>query len=88
MHGNERLVLLNSWFWLFFHSMCDVVEIRNYEYDKYDVEKKLLSAYPGLEQFDRQEVPTENNFGLNFRVKEKTTAKGGLVGNTQTSSKK
>lgn len=47
------------------------------------VEKKLLSAYPGLEQFDRQEVPTVTNFGLNFRVKEKTTAKGGLVGNTK-----
>ena len=48
------------------------------------VEKKLLSAYPGLEQYDRQEIPAPQFFNLNFKVKEKTTAKGGLVGNTQT----
>ena len=48
------------------------------------VEKKLLSAYPKLEQYDRQEIPTQTFFQLNFKVKEKTTAKGGLAGNTQT----
>lgn len=50
----------------------------------FQVEKKLLSAYPKLEQYDRQEIPTPTYFQLNFRVKEKTTAKGGLAGNTQT----
>ena len=53
-----------------------------------DIEKELLSTYPGLEQYNRQEIPAQQFFGLNFRVKEKTTAKGGLVGNTKTSSKK
>ena len=48
------------------------------------VEKKFLASYPGLEQFDRQEAPGSQFFQLNFRVKEKTTAKGGLTGNTQT----
>jgi len=47
------------------------------------VEKKLLSGYPGLEQYDRQEIPAPQFFNLNFKVKEKTTAKGGLAGNTR-----
>ena len=51
------------------------------------IEKKLLSSYPKLEQYDRQEIPTPQFFNLNFKVKEKTTAKGGLVGNTPTNSK-
>jgi hypothetical protein len=51
------------------------------------VEKKLLSSYPNLEQYGREEVPAPQFFNLNFRVREKTTAKGGLVGNTQTNKK-
>ena len=47
------------------------------------IEKKLLSSYPKLEQYDRQEIPTPQFFNLNFKVKEKTTAKGGLAGNTR-----
>ena len=47
------------------------------------IEKKLLSSYPKLEQYDRQEIPTPQFFNLNFKVKEKTTAKGGLSGNTR-----
>ena len=47
------------------------------------IEKKLLSSYPKLEQYDREETPTPQFFNLNFKVKEKTTAKGGLAGNTQ-----
>jgi len=50
----------------------------------FQVEKKLLTTYPGLEQYDRQEVSAPQFFNLNFKVREKTTAKGGLVGNTQT----
>jgi hypothetical protein len=57
------------------------------------VEKKLLSAYPGLEQKDRIIKPHQmgmtnaqntGNFILNFVVIEKTTKKGGFVSNTQT----
>ena len=44
-----------------------------------DVEKKFLSAYPNLEQYQRDAYKGT----ILFRVKEKTTAKGGLVGNTQ-----
>jgi len=51
------------------------------------LEKKLLSSYPNLEQYGRQEIPTPQFFNLNFRVREKTTAKGGLVGNTQQNQK-
>ena len=51
------------------------------------VEKKLLSSYPNLEQYSREEVPSPQFFNLNFRVREKTTTKGGLVGNTQTNKK-
>jgi len=46
-----------------------------------DVEKKFLSAYPNLEQYQKT---GEGGSRIAFRVKEKTTAKGGLVGNTQT----
>jgi hypothetical protein len=49
--------------------------------DKEDVlsfEKKILSSFPGLEQYSRVEYPTPQAFKLNFRVKEKTTAKGGI----------
>jgi hypothetical protein len=67
-----------------------------------EVEKKLLSTYPGLEQYDRNlmkggGISTRMKYGgtdkegtvsnLVFRVKEKTTAKGGLVGNTQQNQK-
>ena len=58
------------------------------------VEKKLLSAYPGLEQKDRILRPhtiggltnsrESGYFILNFIVMEKTTKKGGFVSNTQT----
>lgn len=47
------------------------------------VEQKILSSFPKIEQYNRQEVPTSQFFNLNFKLKEKTTAKGGLVGNTQ-----
>jgi hypothetical protein len=46
-----------------------------------DVEKKFLSAYPNLEQYQKT---GEGGSHIAFRVKEKTTSKGGLVGNTQT----
>ena len=58
-----------------------------------EVEKLLLNSYPGLFQFDRKldrnsNSPKDKVWCLNFCVAEKTTAKGGLVGNTKTSSKK
>ena len=46
-------------------------------------EKKLLSSYPKLEQYNREAFPAPQYFVVRFRLKEKTTAKGGLVGNTQ-----
>jgi len=47
-----------------------------------EIKNKLLSTYPGLEVVEQN----ENNQYINFTVKEKTTAKGGLVGNTQTNN--
>ena len=41
-------------------------------------EKKILSSFPSLEQYSRQEYATPQAFKLAFRVKEKTTAKGGI----------
>ncbi len=59
-----------------------------------EVESKLLAAYPGLEQSDRQGSDTHGMTGkslgfysLAFRVKEKTTKKGGYVSNTQQNAK-
>ena len=46
-------------------------------------EKKLLSSYPKLEQYNREAFPAPQYFAVRFRLKEKTTTKGGLVGNTQ-----
>lgn len=71
------------------------VSLRGKESIVKDVENKLLTTYPGLEQFNKQqgklysggltnakEIPGAIN--LIFDLKEKTTAKGGLVGNTRT----
>jgi hypothetical protein len=43
-----------------------------------DFEKKILSSFPSLEQYSRQEFLTPQAFKLVFRLKEKTTAKGGI----------
>jgi hypothetical protein len=74
------------------------VSLRGKESIVKDVENKLLTAYPGLEEFNKQqyklysggltnpqEIPGAIN--LTFDLKEKTTAKGGLVGNTKTNPK-
>ena len=45
-----------------------------------EVKDKLLSTYKNLEVIDQH----EDDKSINFTVKEKTTAKGGLVGNTKT----
>ena len=50
-------------------------------------EKKLLSSFPKLEQYNREAYPTPQYFAVRFRLKEKTTAKGGLAGNTQQNAK-
>ena len=47
-----------------------------------EVEKKILSSFPNLEQYNRETPSGPGVFRVVFRVKEKTTAKGGLVGNT------
>jgi hypothetical protein len=52
-----------------------------------EVEKKILSSFPNLEQYNRQTPSGPSVFRVVFRVKEKTTAKGGLVGNTPTNAK-
>ena len=41
-------------------------------------EKKILSSFPAIEQYSRQEFVSPQAFKLVFRVKEKTTAKGGI----------
>ena len=71
------------------------VSLRGKESIVKDVENNLLTTYPGLEEVNKQqyklysggltnsqEIPGAIN--LTFDLKEKTTAKGGLVGNTQT----
>ena len=50
-------------------------------------EKKLLSSFPKLEQYNREAYPAPQYFVVRFRLKEKTTAKGGLAGNTQQNAK-
>ncbi len=71
------------------------VSLRGKESIVKDVEDKLLSAYPGLEQFNKQQYKLYSGgltnpqqipgaINLTFDVKEKTTKKGGYVGNTQT----
>jgi len=57
-----------------------------------EVEKNFISAYPGLEQYDRTTggggiAGNSNIYTISFRVKEKTTKKGGLVSNTPTNAK-
>jgi hypothetical protein len=49
-----------------------------------DVEKKFLSAYPNLEQYQKT---GEGGTRIAFRVREKTTKKGGYVSNTQQNTK-
>ena len=74
------------------------VSLRGKESIVKDVENNLLTTYPGLEEFNKQqyklysggltnpqEIPGAIN--LTFDLKEKTTAKGGLVGNTKTNPK-
>lgn len=76
------------------------VSLRGKESIVKDIENKLLTTYPGLEEFNKQqyklysgsmgmtapqEVPGAIN--LTFDLKEKTTAKGGLVGNTNVKKK-
>jgi hypothetical protein len=53
------------------HLSGDKEEVLNFE-------KKILSSFPSLEQYSRQEYATPQAFKLAFRVKEKTTAKGGI----------
>lgn len=48
-----------------------------------EVEKKILSSFPNLEQYNRQTPSGPDVFRVVFRLREKTTNKGGLVGNTQ-----
>jgi len=75
------------------------VSLRGKESIVKSVEEKLLTTYPGLEAFNKQQYEGfSGNLGgqirkipgfinLTFDLKEKTTAKGGLAGNTKTNSK-
>jgi hypothetical protein len=58
-----------------------------------EIERLFLSSFTNLEQYNRQFGVTGTSMGVNkktnfliFRVKEKTTSKGGLVGNTKTNT--
>jgi len=46
------------------------------------VEKNFLSSFTNLEQYDRNAFKTPQVYTIIFRLREKTTNKGGLVGNT------
>ena len=53
-----------------------------------EIEKMLLNSFPGLGQINRElnknsNSPKDKVYYLHFTVAEKTTAKGGLVGNTK-----
>jgi len=93
--SNEGLV----WYWDDPKTKQTVIEIHLAGGEKgvLEVEKKILSSFPGLEQYNRNlmkggGISTAMKYrgtdkegtvsNLVFRVKEKTTAKGGLVGNT------
>jgi hypothetical protein len=57
-----------------------------------EVEKLLLNSFPGLGQFDRELDRNSNHskdkvWCLNFIVAERTSSKGGLVGNTRINPK-
>jgi hypothetical protein len=53
-----------------------------------EVEKKIGQSFSNLEQYDRKILrPDSTNYRMEFKVKEKTTSKGGLVGNTQQNQK-
>jgi hypothetical protein len=54
------------------------IHLRGEEESVLNFEKDVLSSFPGLEQYDRQAFPAQGVFSLVFRVREKTTAKGGI----------
>jgi hypothetical protein len=54
------------------------IHLRGEEKSVLNFEKDVLSSFPGLEQYDRQAFPAQGVFSLVFRVREKTTAKGGI----------
>ena len=78
--SNEGLV----WYWDDPKTKQTVIEIHLAGGEKgvLEVEKKILSSFPNLEQYNRETPSGPGVFRVVFRVKEKTTAKGGLVGNT------
>ena len=78
--SNEGLV----WYWDDPKTKQTVIEIHLAGEEKgvLEVEKKILSSFPNLEQYNRETSSGPDVFKVRFRVKEKTTAKGGLVGNT------
>jgi hypothetical protein len=78
--SNEGLV----WYWDDPKTKQTVIEIHLAGGEKgvLEVEKKILSSFPNLEQYNRETFSGPDVFKVRFRVKEKTTAKGGLVGNT------
>jgi hypothetical protein len=78
--SNEGLV----WYWDDPKTKQTVIEIHLAGGEKgvLEVEKKILSSFPNLEQYNRETPSGPDVFKVRFRVKEKTTAKGGLVGNT------
>jgi hypothetical protein len=75
---NEALI----WYWddLLTKQTQIEIHLRGWSKAILGVEKKILSNFNNLEQYMRDYHPER----LSFRLKEKTTVKGGLVGNTQT----
>ena len=61
------------------------IRLNGEEQSLLQVEKKIGQSFSNLEQYDRKILNQDStNYRMEFKVKEKTTAKGGLVGNTQT----
>ena len=59
------------------------IRLNGEEQSLLQVEKKIGQSFSNLEQYDRKILNQDStNYRMEFKVKEKTTAKGGLVGNT------
>ena len=64
------------------------IRLNGEEQSLLQVEKKISQSFSNLEQYDRKILNQDStNYRMEFKVKEKTTVKGGLVGNTPTNSK-
>jgi hypothetical protein len=76
------------WYWDDPKTKQTIIEIqlRGDKNKLQEIEKLFLSSLTNLEQYNRELGSMPQFSYINFRVKEKTTSKGGLVGNTKTNN--